>query len=343
MRTWTRSKSKEQQMPNDLMGKAISGTKKLSFWDTKEGTTGLFCGVGFLALGAWGLSKILPFIIALLANTITAIVLGAVLLALLVVILDGKLPRLLWMMYKRAMWALTYSFVKYDPAWLARDRQKVAKARLETAADAREKLKGEQKKIQATINGFQADAKRYQDEANYLQTHNGSPIEIRARAGRLQDAVEALGRLQPGADQLAILDARLKDVFDMLKEMNISLDYKIEAQCREYEASNALGSVMNVLKSAFRGSDEVEGLRDQALNYMSEESNSQFGRIDAFLEDVDKFMKDGNLTNAIKQDNGLKLLEDLNAQTLQLKVKPLQHVEAIAADGSKSDYWTGKH
>jgi len=260
------------------------------------------------------------------------------------IILDGRLTKLVWFVYKRAMWALTYAFIQYDPAWLARDRQKAARQKLQVASDARGKVKEQQALIESTIAGFQADATRLQKEANYLQSHNGETAEIRGRAMQLAEAIGAIKELQPGADQVKVLDAKLKEVLDALKATNDSIDYKIDVIVRKYKASNALGGIMGVLKSAFRGSEDVEGMRDLAMGFMSEETERQFGQIDAFLDDVDSFMKGRNLTDAIRADDGMKVLEDLNSRTLQLKVQPVD-VElepAVPLAYTKGNYWTKK-
>jgi hypothetical protein len=330
-------------MSNDLVKSVSSGTKKLSFWNTKEGTTGMFLGFGLLGLAGYALYHILPFIITLLANAITAMALLGVIIAIAAVILEGTLPKRLWLIYKRLMWSLTYSFVKYDPAWLARDRQKAAKEKLNKAEDAKGNVKGTLQKIKSTIAGFQRDADDYQKKANYLQAHGGSEVEIRSYASRLQQAMNAINRLKPGADQIEVLDKKLGGVLEALKEVNIGLDYTIDATIREYEATQAMGSLLSGLRSAFRGDDDVEGLRDQALSFMSDETDHQFGQIDSFLEDVDKFMSNRNLESAIKADDGLKLLEDLNSRTLQLKVSPKPQMQPVSLDlssGGKSSYWT---
>jgi hypothetical protein len=333
-------------MPNELVNS--SGTKRPSFWDTKEGTTGTFVGFGLLALGGFGLYHILPFIITLLQNTLEALCLGGVVLAIIAVILEGTLPKRLWLVYKRLMWSLTYSIVAYDPAWLARDRQKAAKQKLEVASQARAKLREEQKLIDSTIAGFQKDADDMQKKANYLQTHGGSLSEVRSYASRLQEAMSAVDELTPGAAQIKQLDLRLGEVLDTLKEINENLDYKITAQIRKYNATKAMGNVLSGLRSAFSGSDDVEGLRDQAMSFMSEESDRQFGQIDSFLGDVDKFMSGRRLESAIKADDGMKFLEDLNSRTLQLKVQPARELEPLTynveqdATGATKSYWTGK-
>jgi len=330
-------------MPNDLVK---IGSKKISFWDTKEGTTGMFTSLGILGLLGFGLYHVLPFIITLLTNTLYALGLGALLLAFVGIILEGTLPKRLWLVYKRLMWSLTYSFIKYDPAWVARDRQKAAKEKLQKAEDAKGKVKGTLQKIKSTIAGFQRDADDYQHKANYLQHHGGLEVEIRSYASRLQQAMNAINRLKPGADQIEVLDKKLSEVLGALKEVNVGLDYTIDATIREYEATQAMGTLLSGLRSAFRGDDDVEGLRDQALSLMSDETDHQFGQIDSFLEDVDKFMSNRNLENAIKADDGLKLLEDLNSRTLQLKVSPQPQTQPATLDFRSADaqtsYWIKK-
>jgi hypothetical protein len=314
---------------------------KLNFWDTKEGTTGMIFGVGIIGGVGFFLYKLLPYVITLLQNLLYAgLLFTACVVFLWVFVIDGTLTKRLWMIYKRLMWGLTYSIIEYDPAWVARTQQKRARERLHSVDSARGQLRGELETVKRTIDSFRNDVNQLQKEANYLQAHNGLPAEIRSRTMRLAEAMNAINELQPGYDQMVVLDGRLKEVLDALKALNENIDYRIDVAVRKYKASRAIGTMRSALLSAFRGSDDIEGMRDASIEFMNEEWDHEIGKVDTFMEDVEKFMTGRNLQSAIKSDEGLKILEDLNSRTPTLNIPKQQAVPLTHVTENGNDYWT---
>jgi uncharacterized protein YoxC len=316
---------------------------KMNFFDTKEGTTGMIFGTALVGGGLWLLYKALPYLITLLQNLLYAGCLLAAVAVLAFILIDGTLPKRLWLIYKRLMWGITYSIIEYDPAWVAREQQKRARDRLKTVAEARGRFKGELETVSRTIEGFKRDVEQMQKEANYLQAHNGSRAEIQSRTMRLADAMAAINELQPGYDQMNMFQERLKDVMDALKALNESIDYRIEAAIRKYKASRAMGTMRSALVAAFSGSDDIEGMRDASIEHMNEQWDHEIGKVDSFMEDVEKFMTGRRIADAIKSEDGIKFLEDLNSRTLTLNVPEQQpaavELTKVSAPGT-IDYWT---
>src|SRR5438477_4585250 len=104
--------------------------KPKGFWERKEGVTGQLVGVA-LACGAGSLAyALLPALIALLENTITAMVLGVVAVGLGFVITDRRFQRLWTWSYMSAMRRLTQVFVEIDPIGIMKNHVEDLKHKL---------------------------------------------------------------------------------------------------------------------------------------------------------------------------------------------------------------------
>jgi hypothetical protein len=181
-------------MANEVSTNLVKKTK--SFWDTKEGTTGMVLGAGILGLIGWGAYTVMPYIANLMENTFYAIGFGLLAVGLIYAfVIDGTLRNRMWLMYKLMMRALTYSIIKYDPFGVLRETQAQAKERIKTVDECRVEVKKQVGIVTNTLEGFKRDRDQLQGEANWLRTHNGSQAEIDNRAMKLGKIADAITRM----------------------------------------------------------------------------------------------------------------------------------------------------
>ena len=86
-----------------------------SFWKRPEGVTGAIFLAGLVAGGGYLLYTALPTLIALASNTLYLALMVMVIAALLYMVLDPKMRRLIGYTYKSVMRWLTGLFVQLDP------------------------------------------------------------------------------------------------------------------------------------------------------------------------------------------------------------------------------------
>ena len=300
-------------MANDLVKK----TK--SFWDTKEGTTGMVIGAGILGLLGWGAYNLMPFIANLLENTVYAIIFGLIAVGLVYAfVIDSTLHNRLWLMYKLMMRALTYSIIKYDPIGVLRETQVNAKKRLRTVDEARTDVKGQVKIIEQTIQGIKSDEKKYMSEIEWMR-NNGKPVEdIQNSAARLGKLNEAETRLSKSFALTSNFYEQLTRAYKALQTIDSNIDFEIDIREREYKAVNASNNAWRTVKSAFNGSEHFDELRNDSFAFLAEDYAQKLGEIESFMDDASKFIESNDIQQAIYAGDGMKLMEDLNSRNLDI-------------------------
>jgi hypothetical protein len=310
---------------NDLTTTTTTvGQKVKSFWDTKEGTTGMVVGMlAFLGIG-YAAYKIMPFVVNLLENTLYAFGLGIVGITLFyVLVIDGTLRSRAWLMYKMLMRALTYSIIRYDPIGVLREVQKKAQERIKRVDDGRTNVKGQVRQIEATITSFKNDEQALIAKIQYLQNpaHGGpqqNEAEIRtysAQLGKLRDAEE---RLTKSYTQVNGFYTQLSRALKALNLMNDDINFQIGLTEREYKAISASAAAWQAVAAAFKGSEEIDSLRTDTMAFIAEDYSNKLGMIDSYMEDAKGFIDGSELTQSMYSDKGLKILEDLNSRNLDI-------------------------
>jgi hypothetical protein len=305
-------------MANDIV------KKTRSFWDTKEGGTGMFVGAGLLALLGWGAYKIMPYVASLMENTFYAIAFGLAAIALVyVTVIDGTLRNRLWLMYKLLMRALTYSIIKYDPFGVLRELQAQAKERIRKVQACREQVKSQLRIIGEAIKGFASDMTDVRGRIRYLEGQGAQQSKIdneTSKLGQLDGAVKELT-----ASQTLITDwyAKLKHAQEALETIDSNIDFKINLEERKYKAVAATNTAWRLVRDAFKGQTEEDQLRTQTLDFIAEDYGTKLGEIDVFMEESEKFIDAVDMQNAINTEKGRSMLENLNRHELPSAIQSL--------------------
>ena len=318
-------------MANDLIKKEVA-KRVASFWDKPEGTTGMIVGLGMLGGIGWAAYKIMPYVADLLKNTAYALGFFVIIAALLYVIFEGSMRRALMFKYQLLMQALTYSFIKEDPAATLRLTQKLARKRLEKIESARNEVGGQVQDLKQTLDGFKKEADQYLDEAQHLQSHNGSKAEIEDRALKLQTLNEAYAELQPEYLVTNAWYEKLNEARANLIRIDENTAFRIKIATIKFNASRKGRSAWRLVKAAFVGSEEIEGLQNTAFDIMAEDYSNCIGEIDALMQDSQQFLSAGALKTAVRTDKGMKLLEELSRRNLSI-VQPVEP-ELLPATGN---------
>lgn len=307
----------------------------MSFWDKPEGTTGMIVGLAMLGGIGWAAYEIMPYIADLMKNTFYAALFFVLTAALAYVALEGSMRRALVLKYQLLMEALTYSIIKKDPAGTLRVTQKLARKRLEKIESARNGVSGQVQALKQTLDGFKKEADQYLDEARHLQTHNGSQADIEDRAMKLQTLNEAYAELEPEYKVTKAWLDKLTEARVNLVRIDENTAFRIKIATIKFNASQQGRSAWRLVKAAFVGSDEIEGLQNTAFDYMAEDYSNCIGEIDALMQDSQAFLSAGSLKTAVRTDKGMKLLEELSRRNLSI-VQPVEPELLTATDHSQA-------
>lgn len=292
-------------------------SKAKSFWDTKEGTTGMIFGLGILGLIGYGAYLVMPFIANLLENTFYAILFGLLSVGLIYAfVIDGTIRNRLWIAYKLMMRAITYSIIKYDPIGILREIQKKAKERLKLVDDSRTTVKGQVRQIENAVNSFKSDVDKIKKQVEFQRKNNASNNEINNNLTRLGKLNEASLRLNKSLIQTQGFYTQLTRAYEALETIDGNIDFEISIMEREYKAVNASHTAWKAVKAAFKGNDEIDMLRNDTLAFLAEDYGNKLGQIETFMEDSKKFIDNVDLQNAMYAEDGMRALEELNARDL---------------------------
>lgn len=295
-----------------------TGRKVKSFWDTQEGTTGMVLGAGVLGLLGWGAYKLMPFIANLMENTFYAIGFGLLSVALLYVfVIDGTLRNRMWLLYKLAMRALTYSIISYDPVAVLRELAKKAWERINEIEKSRGQVRGQVQQVKNALDTSVKEQDTLISEVKYWTQRNEAE-KARLAAGKV-------GRLKASIDRLQAAYARTQGFYDALTRAHTSvtyirenLDFEINVVEREYKATNAAHNAWKNVRAALRGGNEFDALEQDTLAYLAEDYANKLGEIDMFMTDAMPFIENVDLQKAMHADEGMKMIDELNNRSFEV-------------------------
>lgn len=294
-------------------------TKAKSFWDTKEGTTGMIFGLGIFGAIGYGAYKIMPFLANLMENTFYTLLFGALSIGLFyALVIDGTLRNRMWLMYKMLMRALTYSIISYDPVGVLRELQKKAKERIEDIANHRNSVNGQVKQVETTVNSLVRDEKDLITKLEIQKKQQADELEVRSNLSKL-------GKVRASKERMIKAHVQVKGFYDQLNRaykalvlIDGDLDFEINIQEREYKAVTASHAAWKAVRSALKGSEEIDSLRADTLAFMAEDYSNKLGAIESFMDDSKSYIDGVDLQQLMYAEDGLKILEGLNSYDLNV-------------------------
>jgi hypothetical protein len=129
----------------------LQGYTPRSFWKRPEGPFGMVALAGVVVAGGIGLYEILPFLITLLTDTIHAVALGAVLIAVLWLVFNPTFRTAVSNLFKNSVRFFASWVVETDPIGILRnnlDDMKKAKANLDQTL---QRFAGSDERLQRSI------------------------------------------------------------------------------------------------------------------------------------------------------------------------------------------------
>lgn len=297
----------------------MSTENKRSFWDTKEGTTGMVIGLGVFGFIGWGAYKLMPYIANLMENMFYAIAFGTAAIALFyVTVLDDTLRTRGWLAYQMLMRALTYSIIKFDPAGVLRIVQKRARERREEINEGRMQVNGQLKQISTIVDSFVKDEKELTNKIEFGRRNNSPAEDIQNYLARLGKVNDAKIRLTKSRDYTQGMYEQLSRAYKAVCTMDENIDFEISITEREYSGGAIMAKAWKNVAAALKGDGALDLLRNDTLAFMAEDYGNKLGQIDSFMEDSMKFINGAELQNGMYAEAGLKVLDELNKRDLNV-------------------------
>lgn len=312
-----------------------AGRKSKSFWKRPEGITGLIFLGGITVAGLIGLNAILPWLIKLMQNTLHAAMLAAAIGGILFIVMDPKFRTLVSYTYKTIMRKLTGFLIEIDPINILRIHIEEMKKNRGDMNKQIENLKGQMRKLGNLIE------QNKQEHANNMQ------LAIQAqKAGK--DTIVTLktrkaGRLEQSNTTLSTLYTKMEMLYRMLSKMFETAGYLIEdtedeVNVKEKER-NAILTGHSALRSAMSiisGDPDKRAMFDQAMEFMVDDIGQKAGEMERMMEVSTTFLDSIDLQNGVYEENGLKMLETWQNESVNSLLLGKDAPKLIAAAQDKS-------
>lgn len=307
-----------------------------TFWQRPEGKTGAFFLIVAGILLAIFAVPILAFMISLLKNVFTTIILFVVLGILLYVFLDPKFRNLIWYMYKSFMRWVTSVFVQIDPirileSYIDHLYDKIREMDVHIA-----KLKGQISKLKGTINKNKKEMEQSLKIAE--QAKKKKDMELVAvntrQFGRLKDSNE---RYQTLLNKMQLLYKVLAKIYKNSNYLIQDTENEVRMRKQEYIAIKAGHSAMKRAMSIIQGDPDKKMMFDMATEAVVEDVHAKIGEMERFIELSGSFIDSVDLQNGIYEQEGLELLEKMEKEGISMLLgEPAKPVK-LETDGAKPE------
>jgi len=292
-------------------------TKIKSFWQRPEGTTGAIFLVAGVAAAGWALYTFLPYIITILDNTIHAVILGAVLFALVYVLLDKRFRTLIGAMYKSIMRFITGIFIMIDPIGIIKNYLETLEGNLAKMKQQLGQLKGEIKKLQFKIQENEKSVQSQLKTASAAKEKGNTGVMVlqTRKAGRLQESNMTLQALLTKMEALYRVLFKMCEVSEILVE-----DVRDQIQVKEAEY-NAIKAGYSAFKSALKiinGGTDEKAIFDQTMQFLADDLGAKVGEIENFMEMSQGFLSSVDIQQGVFTAEGMEMLDKWEKQSESL-------------------------
>ena len=307
-----------------------SSTK--SFWDRPEGTWGIVIGVAIIAALVFFHGAILAGATALAITLGTTVAYGIMGVLLLVLIhglfIDGWLM-LRYQVFCRAMRSMV---IDENPLVILRIWKDKAQERMKQIRGGKDDVRKQEVAIQKNCDAFKQDFTQFQRRANALEGKPEQVREFNSACGNMMKAAEQLKksveRLNMVHGQYQRIDAAYKDLEIMYKDM----EYEETCLIRDYETSGALDRVWKNIRSIFKGEDQWDQNRAEAIESINNKYAERMGRVESAINDCQGKFDEIKLDREIKESDGVAMFNQLK----NLSPDQLMSAGSVPAAGSNT-------
>jgi phage shock protein A len=279
-----------------------------SFWEKPEGKTGIIF-IGLMAIGGgYLLYHALPIIIALLANTLHAMILLGAIGIIVYLLLDKRFRTLVSFIYKSIMRFITKIFVEIDPIGIIENYIDDLKDNLSKMDKQIANLKGQMRKLKKQINENKDEMQNSLKLAQKARDAGKDNIVIlkSRKAGRLKDSTMTLQALYT---KMEILYRVLGKMYENASFLLEDIESEVDVRKKEREAIRASHSALKSAMKVVSGDRDKRAMFDMAMDAVADDVGKKIGEMERFMEISENFMDSIDLQKGIYEEDGLKLLE----------------------------------
>jgi phage shock protein A len=284
-----------------------------TFWQRPEGKLGAVVLIALAVLVVIFAIPIFTFIIGLLQNLVTTILLIVVLGIFIYVLFDKQFRNLVWYMYKSFMRWVTGIFVTIDPIKILETYIDYLYKNLKEMNVHIAKLKGQISKLKTIINKNKQEMEQNLKMAEQAKKKgNKELMAINTRQyGRLKESNERYSAL---LNKMDILYRVLSKIHRNSGYLIKDTENEVRMRKQEYKAIKAGHTAMKRAMSIIQGDPDKKMMFDMATEAIVEDVHGKIGEMERFIELSGSFIDSVDLQNGIYEQEGLELLEKMEKE-----------------------------
>lgn len=296
----------------------LTENKQKSFWEKKEGTTGMI----FLSLGGAGLFFAAPALlvffttmVAVVGQAIALVALCTVLAGMLFLITNKKVQTLVSYIFKSVMRGITGLVVEIDPIGIMLSYIDSLKKKREVMETAKIKLQGQITVMKNKIKKYKTDYETAMKTVKIAREQGkDSVFTVQSRhAGRLEKVTSE--KYEPLLVQMEVHLRVLNKFFEVTGTVIDDLTNEVLVRKDEREMMLSSYSAMTAAKKIINGGTDEKELFDQAMDFVVADFGMKMGEIESFIESSHGFVEGLDLQNDVYQADALEKLKEWEAKS----------------------------
>lgn len=317
-----------------------------TFWQRPEGKTGAVILLATILAGIYGFSMILPWMIALLANTVEAAALGGVLFVLLYTVSNKRFRTIVGNVFQLSMRWLTGIVVEIDPIGI-----------LENTLDKMQENLAKLSKAIASCNGAKVSVQN-QIAKNNDVIHKAIGIKEQADqrlADRIDDLtkqrfmltkqmeLQEIGRRTHSNEKLQVILDQTTKLYGLLGRWRNLGEFNVENTRAEIENAKAERQTilaayqgMGFARKLISGDPEQLKMMNQSLEYLAQDNANKLGEMEDFANYSEKYLNEMDLQQGAAASDAEKMLATYESKLLGAGGAEQQ--PAIPVNVKSSDY-----
>ncbi len=286
----------------------MSTENKRSFWSRPEGKTGVFFLLALLIGGGILASMFINAILAFISTTAGLIISLLVLGVIVFTAIDPKARALVGYMYKSFMRWITGIFIQIDPIGILKNYVDDLKDNLKKMNRQMGQLRGQMHKLKEMIINNKKEIESNLDLASKAKKNEDRAIMVlkSRKAGRLKESTMKLEDLYK---KMEVLYRVLKKMHENSQIMVEDIQDQVEVKEQERKAILASNSAMKSAMNIIKGNSDKKEMFDRALEAVADDVSQKVGEMEQFMALSENFMQSLDLQNGIFEEEGLKMLE----------------------------------
>jgi hypothetical protein len=281
--------------------------KPKSFWQKKEGNTGLALVAGGIALAGWFGIKYAPLLIIAFENITHMLISGAILAIVSSPIWNDRIRLLTKNVFQSASRAITRLYTTIDPIGIMKNYVDTLRKRVESMEEKIGILSGSIRKLKNSISETERQIDHELSLAKQAQKEGKNNILLLStnQAARLKDSnSKRLNTLKMLQGLYSVICVYKEKASTIMTDTDNEVTNK-EQEWRDIKAGHsAMKSAMSVIMG-----DKDKELFDMAMEFSVNDIGQKVGEIERFLDTSKGFMDKVDLENGVYAEEGMKLLQ----------------------------------